>query len=634
MIVLDRNADTFPVGLTGTPFEGVYRALRIVAATVWDVDPLVYRAGMAWGWYALHDPAALTGFRDVVTAALISATAPMVKDTQTDAELVEYLRQWRSYTPTFPKLQAIYALFGAVVDIQPISDPESQAVLPVDDTRLAFYIRIESVDFSRPLSLAEAREIAVRATPLGSRPYPYYALETRIPCTVSPAPVGIYIRLENWETARPPVPPQQLGELIFVDASTGAVVYSAETLNEMAFAPTGHFTIEDDSEVLFVEESPYYPIVCQYSETHYGEVQANAGVTLALPYYTQKLYLYEVVAVGGNVTSGWEIVNDNGFVKVVNKTGAAVTAVVFIIRLIDATDASIVDVEYISTGFRASAFKWSGGGTDYYFIPFYEEETGWADDLSAIGWQEVPSVVLPTVSVIDDFGPYNWLYPQGASASVSITMQSNDVKNARLSDSNVPYDSGKSYGVVQWQNTPGVKDGAIELSIVNNSDYIALKNISSASITIRQAKVAVCSDSTATIITVYNANNVAYNAFKYTASGTDYYYVLDGVQADWTDDLSSLGYHLPTYGYPSEAGDTNDNVSVSTSGVHFLYNSQGSVITVPSGSTVSGTAYQRNGSPTLGFNGLYLYPGSTIVCMDLSTSYSFVSIWRVEYTAS
>ena len=216
MIELDRNADTFPVGMSGTPFEDVYRALRIVAATVWDVDPLAYRAGMAWGWYALHDPAALAGFRDVVTAALISAVAPMVKDTQTDAELAEYLRQWRSYIPTFPKLQALYALFGAVVDIQPISDPESQSVLPVDDMRLAFYIRIESIDFSRPLSLAEAREIAVRATPLGSRPYPYYALETRIPCAVLPAPVGIYIRVENWELAvvpTPPTPPQDYMEV-------------------------------------------------------------------------------------------------------------------------------------------------------------------------------------------------------------------------------------------------------------------------------------------------------------------------------------------------------------------------------------------------------------------------------------
>ena len=206
MIMLDARADTFPVGLAGTPFGEVYKALRIVAADAWSVDPTVYRAGMAWGFYALHEPAALASFRDVVVAALISAMAPMVKETQTDAELVEYLRQWREYTPTFPKLQALYALFGAVVDIQPISDPESQSVLPVDDTRLAFYIRIESVDFSRPLTLAEAREIAVRATPMGSRPYPYYALETRISCTVSPAPVGIYIRLENWETARPPAP--------------------------------------------------------------------------------------------------------------------------------------------------------------------------------------------------------------------------------------------------------------------------------------------------------------------------------------------------------------------------------------------------------------------------------------------
>lgn len=390
MIALDRKADTFPVGLAGTPFEEVYRALRTVAATVWDIDPLVYRAGMAWGWYALHDPSELVGFRDVVTAALISEIAPMVKDTQTDSELVEYLRQWRSYTPTFPKLQAIYALFGAVVDIQPISDPESQSVLPVDDTRLAFYIRIESVDFSRPLSLSDAREIAVRATPLGSRPYPYYALETHIPCAVSPAPVGIYIRLDNWETARPPAPPQQLGDVIFVDAD-GRVTSSVDLDDSVVFTPTGYFTIEDDAEVAFVEESPY-PTVCQYSETHYGEVQDDAGVTLALPYYsTQKLYTYEVIAIGGNQTSGWEIVDDNGFVKVVNRTGAAVTAIVFVIRLIDATDASVVDVEYISTGFRALAFKWTDSGTDYYFIPFYEEQTVWTDDLSSIGWQEVPA---------------------------------------------------------------------------------------------------------------------------------------------------------------------------------------------------------------------------------------------------
>ena len=351
MIELDRNADTFPAGLAGTPFEEVYRALRIVAATVWDVDPLVYRAGMAWGWYALHDPAALVGFRDVVTAALISAMAPMVKDTQTDAELVEYLRQWRSYTPTFPKLQALYALFGAVVDIQPISDPESQVVLPVDDTRLAFYICIESVDFSRPLSLAEAREIAVRATPLGSRPYPYYALETHISCTVSPAPVGIYTRLENWETARPPAPAQ-------------------------------------------------YPVVSPISHNFDPNVSVADGVTLAtdLPYYPTKLYIPVVVwhDESWNFYTdyiGWDIDGTSGSIVVTNNTGGTRIVLSVIVVLIDATDAEVVEVKnQLDEHFRA--FKWTSGGTDYYYVEDGNE--AWTDDLAAEGYEEV---VLPTVLI-------------------------------------------------------------------------------------------------------------------------------------------------------------------------------------------------------------------------------------------
>lgn len=324
----------------------------------------------------------------------------------------------------------------------------------------------------------------------------------------------------GWEI----VPDVPLGELVFVDASTGDVVYSVETLNEMVFAPTGYFTIDDSDDVVFVEESPY-PIVCQYSETHYGEVQADAGVTLALPYYTQKLYLYEVVAVGGNVTSGWEIVNDNGFVKVVNKTGAAVTAVVFIIRLIDATDASIVDVEYISTGFRASAFKWSGGGTDYYFIPFYEEETGWTDDLSAIGWQEVPSVVLPTVTKNG--------YTLKTATSIAT---GSGFTTPKLFEQNTTYavTTGNGSGVTTYYGW-----------VTSESDgYVYATNNSGSTKTVFGYSVYACSDFTATVVTVYDSSNVAYNSFKFTASGTDYYYVLDGTQTDWTDDLAGIGYHI------------------------------------------------------------------------------------------
>lgn len=543
MIELDRNADTFPVGLAGTPFEEVYRALRIVTATVWSVDPSVYRAGMAWGWYALYDPATLVGFRDVVTAALISAMAPMVKETQTDAELVEYLRQWRSYTPTFPKLQALYALFGAVVDIQPISDPESQAVLPVDDTRLAFYIRIESIDFSRPLSLSEAREIAVRATPLGSQPYPYYALETHIPCAVSPAPVGIYIRLGNWETARPPAPPQQLGELIFVDADTGAVVHSVESLNELVFTATGYFTIEDGSDVVFVQPSQY-PVVSPLSHNFDPNVSVADGVTLAtdIPYYPTKLYIPVVVwhDESWNFYTdyiGWDIDGTSGSIVVTNNTGATRIVLSVIAVLIDATDAEVVDVKnQLDEHFRA--FKWMSGGTDYYYVEDGNE--AWTDDLEAEGYEEVPVVVLPTVNT--DAG-WVTIYPNHAD------FPPNEVREGRVWGSSSSweistYDSTKTYAAIWWHDDSN-RSGYYGVDISNYNGHIGLTNVLQFTIvSYIESRYATCDSTQVSVVTAFDSNNIAYNAFKFTVQGADYYYVLDDAQTDWTDDLSSIGYSL------------------------------------------------------------------------------------------
>lgn len=85
--------------------------------------------------------------------------------------------------------------------------------------------------------------------------------------------------------------------------------------------------------------------------------------------------------------------------------------------------------------------------------------------------------------------------------------------------------------------------GTFETVTTGTGGYVRAKNITSSRIAgIFYFRYAECSDPTATVVTVYNASLVAYNAFKFTAGGTDYYYVLDGVQADWTDDLSSIGY--------------------------------------------------------------------------------------------
>ena len=465
MILLDDKADTLPCGLAGTPFEAVYKALRTVAADVWAVDPTVYRAGMAWGWYALHRPEKLAGFRDVVSSALVSAFAPLVKDTQTDAELVEYLRQWRDYTPTFGRLQALYALFGATVDIQPITDPESQAVLPVTDTRLAFYVRITGVDFSRPLSLDDAREIALRATPLGSRPYVYYALESRVQLPVAAIPQAPEVFVENWEVATPAAPPVPLGDFILVDSS-GNVVYSVENLTEIEFAPTGYFLIDGGDEVVFVEQSPF-PVVCIDEGTRTPEsVAPDDSFDTELPYYDTKLYI---------------VTTDDG------------------------------------------------------------------QDETLYGWEAeegTPVVVLPTVTVSS-----KWLV---INSGGNVTIDANGTHDTKIyNDSSelVPsvYDSSKVYAIIRAASAPFfvVTRGGMKCEDVNGT--IGVRNVTSSSISVYQAEYAYCEDTSVTVVTVYDGTLVPYNAFKYTAGGTDYYYVLDSVQTDWTDDLSSIGYNPGPY---------------------------------------------------------------------------------------
>lgn len=208
--LLDATADVLPVGLQPTPFGEVWQALQQVAAQVWDVDPSVYRAGIAWLWYALRNPAALDadGLRPLLVAALISEQAPLVKDTQTAAELAEYLRLWRDYMPTYPKLEALYSVFAAEVEILPITAP---GYAPPANTRLAFFVVIRGIDFDRPLTADEAALIAVRATPMGSHPVMVTELSEGFSLPVYPLRAGVPgISVENdaiCEPVTPPAPP-------------------------------------------------------------------------------------------------------------------------------------------------------------------------------------------------------------------------------------------------------------------------------------------------------------------------------------------------------------------------------------------------------------------------------------------
>ena len=545
MIYLDDRADTFPVGLRGTPFEPVYKAVRSVAAQVWATDPEIYRAGMAWGWYATHKPDALAAFRDVVVSALISAQAPMIKATQTNAELVEYLRQWREYRPTFPRLQSLYTLFGAVVDIQPISDPESQAVLPVDNTRLAFYLRVESVDPERPLSLPDAITIAVRATPMGSRPYAYYVQESRVTVPVALAPAGVTLWVENDTVASDPPP---------------LPVYGIPMGGMMS--PTGHSTyyVQELPEQITVDNITLSGLMIPSSslEEYFGNDQLEPeSITINNDDVIISLYDFDVPVTDTSKLYGVMRLNGTGTGDVPTPTPVASFNNLDTLRQMGL-------VSLIYNGNHQLCLKFSCAGTGITFTGSMDsaliiaaiKQQMTVDNIGLMGMvgpmggmmtEYVPPPALPTVSVRGDYSSSNWIYVKSDQSVASLA--ANESLDTYYYDTSQPmpshYDTNKSYAVIQWQKTAGTTAGRIECAFENNSGALAIKNVSSATISIKQARVAVCSSNLATVITVYDSSNNPYNAFKYTLNGTDYYYVLDGTQTDWTDDLSSIGYHLP-----------------------------------------------------------------------------------------
>lgn len=197
----------------------------------------------------------------------------------------------------------------------------------------------------------------------------------------------------------------------------------------------------------------------------------------------------------------------------------------------------------------------------------------------------VPPVVLPTVSISGDFGEDNWLYAWSSSDTPMVRPISvNDVTglyeyNSGAYDTAVVYDSSKSYAVIEWYSNTYLTDKGVNgvLVAVENNNYLNAKNIGSEGVMFHASRIAVCSSSSATVITVYDSSNNPYNAFQYTSDGTDYYYVLDGTQTDWTDNLASIGYKLPIVGYVSSL---KTEISMNAGDLQTLYDENGTKMTV------------------------------------------------------
>jgi hypothetical protein len=147
-----------------------------------------------------------------------------------------------------------------------------------------------------------------------------------------------------------------------------------------------------------------------------------------------------------------------------------------------------------------------------------------------------PSPILPTVTANVAYASIDTRVYVFGGNSVNLYSTLSD------SSSTIPYDSTKSYGGIVGNGDGGISTW--QFLFINNSGYLAIKNNTSTGIYAFGLSYYICSSNQAEIVFVLNSSNVKYQAFKYTQNGMDYYYVLDGVQSDWTDDLSSIGYSL------------------------------------------------------------------------------------------
>lgn len=253
-----------------------------------------------------------------------------------------------------------------------------------------------------------------------------------------------------------------------------------------------------------------------------------------------------------------------------NTTSSSITVAGHKVYYIDSTDAEIVEVQD-GNNVKYNAFKYTLSGTPYWYVIDGEHDT-WTDDLSEWGYSEVPvGPVLPEVG-----SPY-WLAPDTGNGTS--TVQPNALQSCVESLSThekVAFNSSMSYGVNFWKNPDNTLGGHSEFSIANVNGYVGIKNVSNRAIAVYWVNYAICSDSTATVVTVYNSSNVAYNAFKFTANNTDYYYVLDGTQTGWTDDLAGIGYYLSIV--TAYVTDDRSSAWVDQNGKSLLFNSSGDIL--------------------------------------------------------
>ena len=237
-------------------------------------------------------------------------------------------------------------------------------------------------------------------------------------------------------------------------------------------------------------------------------------------------------------------------VYAVNRTSYSISVNSWDIYYINNSNAELITV-YNSNNNPYDCFKYILNNTPWFYV-LDGIQNSWVNDLSNIGYSLTPAPVLPTVVLLGKAEYDYWLYVGATTANKILSSGSNCPLYSDLGSSSYGWTtypkaviSCQKYEYSEYWNVAKGRTGlSLVMSTLSGVQWPGCQNDLNESITFIRIKAAYCRDDSATVITVYNSSNVAYNAFKYTTNGTDYYYVLDGTQIDWVTDLSSIGYQL------------------------------------------------------------------------------------------
>lgn len=247
-----------------------------------------------------------------------------------------------------------------------------------------------------------------------------------------------------------------------------------------------------------------------------------------------------------------------------------------------------------------------------------------------------PGPTLPTV-----WESINYYFNKSASGNYYFA--DNETKDLfSASGYKISYDDTFSYAVVVCKDT-STNEVRIGIPVVKDDVYLAVKNETGAAISLSYASIRVCSSNQATVVTVYNSQNNPYNAFQYTLDGTDYYYVLDGTQTDWTSDLSSIGYSLtpqnPNAYFTTQGSSASSDFTFRGGTITPVYDAAGNAIPYDSSKTYTKVEVYNYAGQVVSdslTNGLKFEnrSGYLVAVRNWATYDQTTQIYRIEYTVT